>query len=100
MSTRTIKAYRQGAYVRLARKYEEFGRAGSAYATEFTCIAVSCALGPDERDYYAAAFGFSGYGEEGSSAEKYLWTRSDKTATNLRVLMLCFAAAMVATGDL
>ena|SRR5712664_2976910 len=100
MSTRTIKEYRRATYESLAKQFETFGRAGSRYATDFTCVAVSAALGPDERDYYAAAFSFSAFGEDGGRSEKYLWARADKTATNLRVLLLCFAAAMVATGDL
>jgi hypothetical protein len=107
MSTRTIKEYKRAAYERLAQQYEKFGRSGpGAGATEFTCLAISDALKNDwcpnysERDAYRRVFDFAAFGQDGSSNEKYLWARSDKTATNLRVLMLCFCAAMVATGDL
>jgi len=98
MSTRTIKEYKRAAYERLAQQYEaNDGRSSeSRDGTEFTCIAVTGAIGYADRLAYQEAFGL----EHRARNVGDLWRRSWKGQTNLRVLLLCFAAAMVATGDL
>jgi len=94
MSTRTIRSYQRRALERLAQEFEMYGYA----LPRFTCHAVRARLGKRASDAYARAFGLDDEAE--LSNQLYLWNRSPRTQTKLRVLMLGFAAAMASTGDL
>lgn len=76
----------------LARQYELRGR---GCHTEFTCTAVGEAISWDARVRYGRVFEIGGYQADNAVD---LWNARDKRS--LRVLMLCFAAAMAETGDL
>lgn len=98
MSTRTIRSYQHRALADLARTFEQHG---AAHGTRFTCNAVAVVLGRRVSQDYARVFQFDNASLwAGIRNEIYLWSRSGRTQTKWRVLMLCFAAAMVATGDL
>lgn len=70
------------------------------YEEAFTCNLVQIAAGSKVKDVYARRFGFS----DGSNNEHELWHIEEYdrelNKTDLRILMLGFAAAMVETGDL
>ena len=86
-------------YRRLARGAEKIEQEAmlqpadkrAAFGHCFTCNAVSKALGWDAERAYRAAY-------DTQSNEHDLWRQPD--CPSIRVLMLCFAAAMAETGDL
>jgi hypothetical protein len=99
------KVYQQRTYERLAREYEQFGRSDNRTDgyTKYTCNAVHAWLGDGAELAYKTLFGFRRRYDtpHGTRNEDYLWKKCDEaTQQNIRVLMLCFAAAMVAKGDL
>jgi hypothetical protein len=101
MSTRTIKEYKRTAFEKLAQAFEKTGEYEyQTFPSEFTCNAVSVLLGNEVEAAYKRTFGFGRDIGRESRNETYLWNRAPRGQQNLRVLMLCFAAAMVATGDL
>lgn len=71
----------------MARAYEAGGTGG------FTCLHIGSECGPLIRRAYEDAFGFA-------DNEIELFNRSYEDIHEMRVLMLCFAAAMAETGDL
>jgi hypothetical protein len=97
MSTRTIREYQRRTLEQLALEFEEDGY-DTISGVSYTCNVVAYHLGAAAELSYARTFGFGTGALFGT--EQYLWKRSDKEKQNLRVLLLCFAAAMAATGDL
>jgi hypothetical protein len=78
----------------LARDYERETRLG------FTCNAVKSACGPEVLRRYKACFDFGwiAHEEHSSENEQALW--NDPDCHEIRILLLCFAAALADTGDL
>jgi hypothetical protein len=74
------------------------------FGLSFTCNAVENACNAEVRAAYEATFGFSptfGYRGAYEGNEIELWTQfHDDERNDIRVLLLCFAAAMAETGDL
>lgn len=94
MSKKHAATYRRLA--RGAERLEKLGMdTGDRHAqtadsqSPFTCNAVGGALGDDECVTYQMMF---------IDDERNLWDQPD--CPSIRVLMLCFAAAMAETGDL
>jgi hypothetical protein len=81
----------------LARDYEV--RADSVL--RFTCNKVTHDIGCGAGYVYARLFGFHSdhTGNDTPNAQE-LWDSPARVRQDLRVLMLCFAAAMAETGDL
>jgi hypothetical protein len=83
----------------LAQEFERFGCAQGLTFTDFTCNAVLNLCGRETSDAYADIFGFLPETEFKSSANsRDLWHSANRGS--LRVMLLCFAAAMAETGDL
>lgn len=83
----------------IARQFEEDGQCSIPNSRRsvitFTCNAVESFVGEELRQSYEQAFGFD---KEKNRNERELW--KSRHVTDLRALMLCFAAAMAETGDL
>jgi hypothetical protein len=81
-----------GALRELARQFER-----DTSFTAYTCLAVRAVDREAGADYEAVFFG---RGDEKASTEVELWNMLPGKLRDMRVLMLCFAAAMAETGDL
>ena len=87
----------------IARQFERHGgirirRPMFERRERFTCNAVGNRCGRDIEDAYADIFGFAFYKSGGN--EDILWNMCDVNMRDMRVLLLCFAAALAETGDL
>ena len=91
------RSARAAVYRRLAQEYEAKDGA-CVYPTmpqfveEYTCNAVKKALGVDEGETYQDTFDIH-------HTQYRLWEHGIEGRTKLRILMLCFMAAMVEAGD-
>jgi hypothetical protein len=88
------------AFRRVAEQFAEHLHAGYEHGvTQYSCCAVGHGVGYSAEESYRQLFAQR-------AEESDLWwvsarrKRSIEDRTNLRVLMLCFAAAMAETGDL
>ena len=89
MTTKKVGDKKTAGLLRdLAQSYERFGGG-------FTCCAVERLCGRAVRAGYADVFLFDRFG---GGNEQELWDSDDYR--NIRILCLCFAAAMAETGDL
>lgn len=73
----------------LARAFER-----GSHSDEFTCVAVRATCGRETKAAYVATF------ELDCVNERKLWDMPPRRKLDMRVTMLCFAAAMAETGDL
>jgi hypothetical protein len=82
---------------RLAREYEKRGTSRGIYS----CNSIYFALGEEKANAYGDAFEFGllPWAEVPANSSE-LWTMSEEELNNMRVLLLCFAAALAETGDL
>jgi hypothetical protein len=101
---RAVPAFVAEELRQLARKAEAVEAEGEAEVSEFfTCreigwrllVTADATLANDVRTRYEDAFGFDRWEED---TEADLWNSED--CASIRVMLLCFAAAMAETGDL
>src|SRR6185503_11591928 len=79
----------------MAREYETTGQCNGGL---YSCYAVRDTFGREIGSRYADTFGIRTFHPECNDLK--LWLMSDAEQRDMRVLMLCFAAAMAETGDL
>jgi hypothetical protein len=77
----------------IARSFEK----GTNF-TSFTCKAVGAFT--DAREEYANLFGFGLWRTSEDDNQDELWNMTEEKRHNLRVTLLCMAAALAETGDL
>jgi hypothetical protein len=78
----------------LAQDYE---RGNMAFS--FTCLNIDDQIGYETRVGYEDTFGF-GRIDNHTSNDQELWNMAQAERHELRILLLCFAAALAETGDL
>ncbi len=78
----------------LARRYER-----GEVECSFTCLNVDYEIGYDVRVAYETAFGF-GRIDRHTPNDTELWNMDQYERHEIRILLLCFAAALAETGDL
>jgi hypothetical protein len=92
-----VKKWVKG-FRKLAKQHEDGSYMGSM--THYTCNHVGMHISLKARRAYEGAFGFARPTLAVTKSESDLWNMSEVRRHNVRILMLCFAAAMAERGDL